>query len=96
MSVLHGKVSQADTSVMQHCTIKEADIPPPCFVLVYLYFGKRILAKSANGAYPIIGYIFKCGAGCNAAVGITYSRIIDIATGAFKFFHKLLLLTKIS
>ena len=46
---------------------------------LFLYNRKQILAHSADGTYPILRDILKCSSGSDAAVRITYLRIIDIA-----------------
>ena len=44
---------------------------------------KGVLTKAAYRANPILGNIFPCSAGCDAAVRIADYRIVNVGTGAF-------------
>lgn len=49
---------------------------------------KHVFADTAEGAYPIVGNILKCGSGSDASVGITYFGVIDpLAYSADVFVH---------
>jgi hypothetical protein len=49
---------------------------------------EHILARTAQGAVPVIRYVFECRARGDAAVGIANSRIVDILTDrASPFLH---------
>lgn len=55
-------------------------------------FGNEIaLAKTADGAYPIIGDILPLGSWCDTAVGVAYFRVVNIAAGAYILSHKIIL-----
>jgi hypothetical protein len=44
--------------------------------------------NTTNRTHPIIRNIFKWSTGSNIAIGISFKRIVDVATnGTFIFFH---------
>jgi hypothetical protein len=53
-------------------------------------FIKVLLFGTALGADPIFGKVFKRSARFNSVLIVTFSRIIDIAAGAFVFSHNFL------
>jgi hypothetical protein len=62
-----------------------------------LLFGELVLANSANRADPVIGKIFKSGAGGNSSILVAFCRVINISAYlAFPFFHERFLLLNIN
>ena len=60
---------------------------PPFAIQSILNNLKCVLAKTANGASPVIGDIFPLGAGSNSAIGVALRRVVNIAAGANVLFH---------
>ena len=51
---------------------------------------KVALADAADGAYPVVGDVLKrCSCG-DAAIGITYCGVVDVAAYFTNVLHKLL------
>ena len=48
------------------------------------------LADAAEGAYPVVGDVLKCCPCGNAAIGITYCGVVDVAANFTNVLHKLL------
>lgn len=45
-----------------------------------LFFRAEVaFSYSANGAYPIFGYVFECCSRVDSAVGVAHSGVVDVA-----------------
>ena len=78
-------------------SILSAQVQETCDLIVIINAGlEHALIYAADRAAPVIGKIFKSGAGSNAVLRIALFRIISISTGIAKiFFHNLYLLSHI-
>ena len=72
-------------NVAMHDSIRNKN----CFILLLLY-REVVLANAADGANPVFGNVFKSCAGSDAAIGVSYFRVIHITTSvANVLFHNL-------
>lgn len=55
---------------------------------LFLYDFKHVFSYSAQGAYPIVGNVFKSCSGGDASLGVSHSRIIyPVTYGANVLLH---------
>lgn len=67
---------------------KRHSLPAVCGARRSIDLRELVLAYAADGAYPVVGQVFKLGAGRNPAVGIAYGGVIDpVADFANVFVH---------